>query len=272
MRDTPDFSRGWLEREFLGGELRAFLRYIRRPRLSPRRRRADDYPPWLADWLLACPWRLLLVWAVFLWGCNLLILGPVMLWAADASGAEHALGGLSDASRVPVLLAVFAAPVAEELVFRFGLRRPTQLFWMVPLILLMALASWFFTRHVWPGVALGVALAVVTSACLMRRAARPGTYMGRRAWRWRRVYVRHFGWPFHAAGLAFALVHLVNYRFADALWLAPLLVFPQWLGGLVMGWMRVTRSLGSAIAMHACYNAGPVLLIWAMLKFWPEGG
>jgi len=272
MRDTPDFSRGWLKREFLSRELRGFWRYLRRPRLAPRRRRADDYPVWLSDWLPACPWRLVLAWAVFLWGFSLLIFAPILLWAVDASGAEHKLGGLADASRVPVLLAVVAAPVAEELVFRFGLRRPAQLFWMVPLVLLMALASWFFTQHVWPGVVLGMALAVVISVCLMRRASRSGMPMGRWAWRWRRVYVRAFGWVFHAAALVFALVHLLNYQFDDALWLTPLLVCPQWLGGLVMGWMRVTRSLGSSIALHACYNAGPVLLLWAILKFWPEGG
>jgi len=270
MRYEPDFGRGWIKREFFGRELCGFWRYLRRPRLAPRLRRLDDAPVWLSDWLPACPWRLMLAWVVFLWGFNLLILGPMLLWASDASDAEHALGGLTDASRVPVLLAIVAAPLAEELVFRLVLRRPGQVFWLLPLVLIPAFAAAWWFKLRWLGFALGLALAVVVSCCVMRRAVYAGRLRGRWGWRWRRVYVRYFGWVFHAVALAFAVVHLINYQFSDALWLAPLMVCPQWLGGLVMGWMRVTRSLGSSIVMHACYNAGPVLFLWGLLKFWPD--
>jgi len=272
MRDAPDFGRGWLKRVFLGRELAAFWRYLRRPRLAPRLRRPDDAPVWLADWLPACPWRLLLAWAVFLWGVSLLILGPMLLWAAAASGAEHALSSLTDAGQVPVLFAIVAAPIAEELIFRLALRRPGQVVWLLALILIPAFAAAWWFKLRWLGFALGLAVAVIVSCGVMRRATRRpgGRYLGRWGWRWRRVYVRHFGWVFHAAALAFALVHLINYQFSDALWLAPLMVCPQWLGGLVMGWMRVTRSLGSSIALHACYNAGPVLLLWGWLTLQPD--
>jgi len=269
MRYEPDFGRGWLKREF-GRELRAFWRYLRRPRLSPRLRRPDDHPVWLSDWLPACPWRLLVAWLVLLWGVSILILGPVMLWAADASGAEHKLSGTRNmAPHMLLLFAVVVMPVVEELLFRYGLRRPTHIFWVIPLIVLSALAMRWFFKLTWLGLVLGLAVAIIASCCVMRRTVRAGC-LGRWGWRWRRVYVHRFGWVFHGAALIFASVHLSNYQLDGTLWLTPLLVCSQWLGGLVMGWMRVTRSLGSSIALHGCFNGGAVLLLWLMQEFVPD--
>jgi len=256
MRYEPDFGRGWIKREF-GRELRDFYRYIRRPGLAPRRRRPDDYPPWLADWLPVCPWRLLLTWLAFLWGINLLILGPIILFAAEASGAQHKLSDISGLTGAFLLFAIVGAPVAEEMIFRYGLRRPTHVFWMAPLIVVPAIISGVWLDRQWPGVALGLILAVITSASLVCTGR-----LGSWGWRWRRVYVRRFGWVFHFFALAFAGAHLLNYQLGGALWVAPLLVCSQWLSGMVLGWMRVTRSLGTSIVLHGCFNGGPLLLFW----------
>jgi len=262
MRYEPDFGRGWIKREF-GQELRAFWRYLHRPRLSPRRRCPDDAPVWLADWLPSCPWRLLLAWLLFLWGVSILILGPVIAWAAAASGAEHRL---AETVGIPVVLATVVAPVAEELVFRYLLRRLALALCLLPLGLLLAWVVAWLSMLRWLGAALGLAMVVVVSCRVMHGAARRGR-LGLWGWRWRRVYVRYFAWVFHGCALSFAVTHLLNYQFSGALWLAPLMILPQWLSGLVLGWMRVCRSLGSAIALHACFNSGPVLLAWGLQKY-----
>ncbi|MCH4586399.1 CPBP family glutamic-type intramembrane protease, partial [Achromobacter xylosoxidans] len=48
-----------------------------------------------------------------------------------------------------------------------------------------------------------------------------------------------------------------------------LLVLPQWVTGLVLGWIRIRRGIGAAIALHAMFNAGPILLIWAVMRWAP---
>ena len=50
---------------------------------------------------------------------------------------------------------------------------------------------------------------------------------------------------------------------------APL-VLPQWATGLVLGWMRVRRGIGAAIAC-ALFNGGPVLMIWLLMTLMPAG-
>ena len=75
---------------------------------------------------------------------------------------------------------------------------------------------------------------------------------------------------FHLVALTFAAVHLTNFVFKDTpYWLLPLLVLPQWVTGLVLGWIRVRRGIGAAIALHATFNAGPILLIWAVMRWLP---
>ncbi|MCJ9712375.1 CPBP family glutamic-type intramembrane protease, partial [Bordetella hinzii] len=87
----------------------------------------------------------------------------------------------------------------------------------------------------------------------------------------RRFYHRHFGLVFHLAALTFAAVHLSNFSFNRMpWWMLPLLVLPQWLTGLVLGWMRVRRGIAASIALHALFNAGPMVMIWLLLKLVPD--
>ena len=83
---------------------------------------------------------------------------------------------------------------------------------------------------------------------------------------WRRQYLMHFGRVYHLSAIAFAVVHLNNFVLADtAYWMLPLLVLPQWATGLVLGWIRVRRGIGASVALHAIFNAGPMLLIMLVL-------
>ncbi|CFN63451.1 membrane protein [Bordetella pertussis] len=77
---------------------------------------------------------------------------------------------------------------------------------------------------------------------------------------------------FHLVALTFAAVHLNNFSLSQTpVWLLPLLVLPQWATGLVLGWMRVRRGIGAAIALHALFNGGPVLMIWLLMTLMPAG-
>ncbi|MCD0505268.1 type II CAAX prenyl endopeptidase Rce1 family protein, partial [Bordetella petrii] len=108
------------------------------------------------------------------------------------------------------------------------------------------------------------AAAVIQLACLPLRPGRAP----RKPWRmdWRRHYRLRFGLVYHLASLAFAAVHLNNFALADtAYWMLPLLVLPQWATGLVLGWIRVRRGIGAAVALHGIFNAGPMLLIVTVL-------
>lgn len=251
----PDHRSGTRFRD----ELRDFWRFIRRPRFGPRLpgRRPDH--AWLQDWLPSLRLGRLLKWAGFLWFINLVFLGPIAVMAAGAGGATHRL----DIHHIPWLQAVLWAPIVEELVFRYGLRRPWQAWWVVPL----AAVAMFSGPKGWTVVLLGALLAVLwwpnVSGWTAARQASP--------WHRRIRYRRWFPWVFHAACLAFAAVHLYNFKLHHTpLWLMPLLVLPQWLTGMVLGWIRVKRGIGASMLLHGIFNGGPLLLVWLALRWAPD--
>jgi hypothetical protein len=240
-------------------ELRDFLRFVVRPRFSPRlpgRRGGDG---WWEDWFPGLFLGRLLKWALFLWIINLVFLGPIAVMAAGAGGATHRL----NVHNIPWLQALLWAPVVEELVFRYSLRRIGQAWWLVP-----AAVAVMFMGPSPPALML---LSMIFAACWLpyvvgwRQARRP------LPWRIRVVYRGLFPWVFHAAALTFAAVHLYNFKLHHtAWWLMPLLVLPQWLTGLVLGWLRVRRGIGASMLLHGLFNGGPLLLVWLALRTAPE--
>lgn len=246
-------------------ELRDFSHFILRPSLGPRlapRRTGNQVE---ADWLSGIQIGRLLKWALFLWAINLIFLGPIAVAAATAAGAQHRL----NIHAIPWMQALIWAPIVEELVFRYSLRRIAHALWLVPVSVGIMLtgpsaASFLFL--------LAVLLLVCVPVLGRSRLPAPQRSQGK-SWALRRRYRALFPWVFHGANLAFAGVHLHNFNFQQtAFWLLPLLVLPQWLTGLVLGWLRVRRGIGSAIVLHALFNGGPLLLVWLFLRLAPDLG
>lgn len=237
-------------------DLADFWRFLRHPdlRRSPGRRAGSSLA---SDWLPGVSFGRLLAWAALLWFVNAALFGPLSLQVAQKLGAEHRL----DANHVPVLIAVFWAPIVEELLFRYGMRRPAQAWWMVPLAVVLV-------SH--PLSVLGWIVLAFVLLMAQRPLRRGRISRGHWARPWRREYVRVYGAIFHLVALAFAAVHLHNFFFDKTTsWLLPFLVLPQWVTGLVLGWMRTRRGIGASMALHALFNAGPVLVIVLTLHFFP---
>lgn len=244
-------------------QLRDFLRFIVRPRLAPRMplRPATGFVA--ADWRPGLTTGQALKWLALLWTVNLVVFGPIAAAAATAGGAEHRL----NIHAIPWFHGILWAPVVEELVFRYGLRRMGQVLWVVPLAaVLLAVGPGALT---WPLLPLLVWLCVRGTAVHRfdpARASVPGQW-----WRRRKHYVRLFPWAFHISSLSFAAVHLHNFQLHQTpWWLIPALVVPQWITGMALAWMRVRKGIGTSMLMHGLFNAGPLLLIWAVLRLAPD--
>ncbi|HUG58094.1 MAG TPA: CPBP family glutamic-type intramembrane protease [Candidimonas sp.] len=240
-------------------ELRDFLGFVVRPRFAPRLPGRHAANGWWEDWFPGVALGRLFKWACFLWVVNLMFLGPIAVTAAGAGGATHRL----DIHQIPWLQALLWAPVVEELVFRYGLRRIAQAWWLVP-----AAVGAMLMGPTWPAILL---VAVIVAVCWIPYLL--GVPYTRRSlpWRHRLAYRRYFPWVFHLASLSFAAVHLYNFNLHQTpLWLMPLLVLPQWLTGLVLGWQRVKRGIGASMLLHAIFNGGPLLVVWLVLRYVPE--
>lgn len=248
-----------LRRPTFRAELRDFLAFIRHPRLAPRPAGCPAGDGFWRDWFPAVRLTRMLQWALLMWTVNLMLLGPLAVMAAGMGGATHRL----NLDNIPWLTALLWAPVVEELVFRYGLRRLKHLWWLLPLAVAALLNG--------PGLLGGWLLAGFLVWCWLPYGM--SWPMARRPlpWAWRRHHVGAFPWIFHLSSLAFSAVHLYNFNLGQTpLWLLPLLVLPQWVTGMVLGWLRVRQGIGAAILLHAIFNGGPLLLVWVVLQAAPE--
>lgn len=248
-----------LERPSFRAELKDFFAFIRAPAVAPRLVGQATGDGFWRDWFPALSLKRLLQWALLMWAINLLFFGPIAVMAAGMGGATHRL----NLDNIPWLTALLWAPVAEELVFRYGLRRVKYVFLLVPLAVAAMLSG--------PGLTGGLFLAAFLMLSwvpygLGRPSARQPL-----PWSWRRCYLLYFPWFFHLTSLVFSAVHLYNFNLGQTpWWLWPLLVLPQWVTGMVLGWLRVRRGIGASILLHAVFNGGPLLLVFLALQAAPE--
>jgi hypothetical protein len=189
---------------------------------------------------------------VTLWVLNILVLGPVVLAVFELSGAIHRI----NVNDLPWLQAILWAPVVEEMLFRFGLRRPVMALGVMPLmvvVLLNGLAGW----------ASGMLALTVLSVWWLNAQTNPPSANG---YKWLRRYRAAFPWVLHLSVLAFAAVHIKNFVFNEmSWWMMAVLVTPQWMTGLVLSWIRVQRGVGAAMLLHGVFNAGPLCVAWVAL-------
>lgn len=240
-------------------ELADFAGFIVRPRFGPRLPGRTAGDGWREDWFPALSVGRLVQWALFLWAVNLLFLGPLAVYAATAGGAQYRL----NMANIPWLHALLWAPVVEELVFRYGLRHSVQALWVVPAALCALLVG--------PHWASSILVAAILLGCWWHRLGWRKPMVRVLPWRYRLGYRRWFPLVFHLSSLLFAAVHLNNFSFHQTpYWLMPLLVLPQWLTGMVLGWERVKRGIGASMLLHGIFNAGPLLLIWLVLRSAPQ--
>lgn len=187
----------------------------------------------------------------------LLIGGFAMLTVFGIELPKHALEGLELG---PALIAfmLIGAPIGEEILFRGWLSgRPGHVFAVLALaagagIAFLAAGSLAAPASSLAAFAVAAPTAAVIVACL---------WLGRRkpAWAW---FQRRFRWFYSASALAFAGIHLFNFGEGSAAALLPL-TFPQFVLGLILGYIRVIHGLWASILLHALHNSVFVGLVLA---------
>jgi len=76
---------------------------------------------------------------------------------------------------------------------------------------------------------------------------------------------RLFPYIFYASAMIFGYVHFSNFSGNMQWYWIPLLIIPQFMMGLVMGYARLRFGMYSNIALHAVNNLIPGLAMLAML-------
>ena len=160
-------------------------------------------------------------------------------------------------------LAVVAAPLIEELIFRFPLKYRRGAIFLATMCVVVLLANVLqlfglsfevstFSSLVFGGVLGGIFFLKIKSPEALDNFS-----------------FKYFPYFFYMAALLFAFVHVFNYELkSDQFWMGPILVLPQLVLGLMLGYVRIKYGLWASILVHAMNNTIPTLAI----IFMPEGG
>ncbi len=74
-------------------------------------------------------------------------------------------------------------------------------------------------------------------------------------------YKKYFGFIFYFSSIIFALGHLSNFEPTQKAYLLPLVVVPQFFGGVIMGFLRVKYGFFYGLFFH-CLNNFIVLIVF----------
>ena len=166
-------------------------------------------------------------------------------------------------SRNFIFLAAIMAPLVEEVLFRSWLGRGWGVLVIAPLLLsFAALLGISGAEELAPGVKI-TAVVIVTVAViiyLFRYVALQKTQGVIET-----AAQKVFPYAFWGSCIAFGLMHLANYQGGDMGLLLPLIVLPQFLIGIVLGFVRMRYGLMCAMVFHGSYNLS-VLTFFTMLS------
>jgi membrane protease YdiL (CAAX protease family) len=157
-----------------------------------------------------------------------------------------------------ILFILIGAPIGEEVLFRGWLSgRLGHVLGVIVLALGTLVATGFYATQVVPFEAHDLIEAMSKSVAYGLLTALPIAllpvylFRSRLAMQW---FQRHFRWFYLGSALAFASIHLTNFTEGNALILLPL-TLPQFLLGLILGYVRVTYGLWANILLHAAHNS-----------------
>jgi membrane protease YdiL (CAAX protease family) len=229
------------------GEWRSFAAFVRRPAL-PDRASGPRLPAFRGLFQLLALDVLLMI---------LLIGGLAGLTALGLELPGHLLQDL--ALGLPLIaFIVIGAPLGEELVFRGWLSgRPGHV--GASLAILAAALLGGGALLLVPGMRGAFALVALTVLGLVAAAILLWRKRGRPPMTW---FARHSRWLYLLSALAFASIHLTNFTEGNAALLLPL-TLPQFLLGLILGYVRVMFGLWASVLMHAVHNTLFISLVLA---------
>jgi len=169
---------------------------------------------------------------------------------------DHALSDpIYDNPWVVISLGVILAPVLEELAFRMVLKFSPFRFSISLSFLCFFLISFFLSVFNFQISGVIYLIIIILNFSLV------GCVLGfvlKEFVNNQRIinfYRRNFALIFYSSALVFATIHITNYGNFERIWfILPILVAPQFVGGVLMGFVRMKYGLRWAVFQHMAYN------------------
>jgi len=145
-------------------------------------------------------------------------------------------------------LLVLFIPLIEEAFFRFPLKyRRLTINLLVPIILTIIVVYALDIRNSLVKIFISV-LCLTILILFVIKNKNVNTLL-------KRLWSENFNYVFYISTLLFALLHLTNYEYSTELFfLAPILILPQFFGGLLIGYLRIKSGFVWGLVFHMISN------------------
>jgi len=191
---------------------------------------------------------------------NIIVLVVVNILLIDSSELGGAFDELDFGFWKMFGLAVVGAPLVEEIIFRGPLRNKLALTVLVALLISVLMAAMLvgsglteLSYYVSP---------ILFSVLLLLLLSMDGLWE-----KWKLQIDHMYPYLFFLVAGVFGFVHIYNYnQDAFSWWMVPILIMPQFILALFLGFVRLRVGLWACIYMHALNNLIPTLLFFQMDK------
>ena len=240
--------------ESIGEELRSFYNFLKYPQQNIFKENLNlkNVLPIISSY-----------YVVFI--CGIIVLTPFAA-LAGLDSMPHKLQDLQEMNKwVLLLVAVITQPFLEELLFRFPLKYHRALIalilTMVGMIIYMVLSK-FNPSQAEPDF-LSINILIPLSFTLISILVIYLFYRNEDSLKRLSNFVkRYFPHFFYTVAVYFAFVHFFNFETTGNQWLfTPIMVFPQFLIALFVGYTRLRYGFLSAVIIHMINNLIPTLIL-----------
>lgn len=185
----------------------------------------------------------------------LLLILPLLFILDSFSPMENKLSVVSTGDLLVIALIV---PVLEELIFRLGLRNLVYTLFIGPLVIVTPIIGSHWAVMGW-FVATQVVLFVWFKFFVLRNFGKEK--LGAK-FNFGRKYIKAYKKVFWMYAALFASIHIGNYALEDSSnWIVIFYIIPQFIMGLILGYLRIRDGMWSAIFFHVLNNSVIGLLL-----------
>lgn len=193
----------------------------------------------------------------FVFFIGMLFLGP-LAYLIDLDSMPHALEEFENMNKFYVFfIGVVLAPTMEELFFRYPMQFKKGILYLLATMAGMVvyfIANKFVTQNI--AVPVGILGCLIPVVLIIILKPSSGFINN--------INASYFPHMFYTVAVYFAFVHFFNFETTGHQWLfTPIMVFPQFLIALFLGYTRLKYGLVSAILLHMVNNLLPMLLIFS---------
>lgn len=161
-------------------------------------------------------------------------------------------------SYILFLTVVIVAPFMEEFIFRYPLKFAVT-------ALLFTSLSFFYILYIIFDPSFNLVFLVIIwlfIACLSTVLIFEFFKI-----QWINFFTNNYGWIFYLHVVMFAFLHSSNFNLEPKAWIiTPLLVIPQFILGMLLGYVRIRNNIWSSIYLHGLNNLIPMIpVLYALI-------